>query len=113
MKKYSIFTGIDITSAYNHIEVEPETWRLLQFAVDKLGKYEPIRMSFRLKETLGIFATAMQQTFQQLYQTGWFGQYFDDLTVAANNEQELLIRLEEVFIRIQQKLLTIKLTKCD
>ena len=90
MKKHSLFTGIDITSTYNHIEVEKNTRRLLQFAVDKLGKYEPLRMPFGPKGAPRIFAIAMQQTFQDLYPTGWFGQYFDNLTVAANNEQELL-----------------------
>ena len=113
MKRHSLFTGIDITSAYNHIEVEEDTRRLLQFAVDKLGKYEPLRMPFGPKGAPGIFATAMQQTFQDLYPTGWFGQYFDDLTVAANSEQELLSRLVMVFERIKAKKLTVKLTKCD
>ena len=113
MKRHSLFTGIDITSAYNHIEVEEDTRRLLQFAVDKLGKYEPLRMPFGPKGAPGIFATAMQQTFQDLYPTGWFGQYFDDLTVAANSEQELLSRLVMVFDRIKAKKLTVKLTKCD
>jgi len=113
MKSYSIFTGIDITSAYNHIEVEENTRRLLQFAVDKLGKFEPLRMPFGPKQAPGIFAMAMQQTFSDLYPTGWFGQYFDDLTVAANNEQELLSRIEQVFQRLKAKNLTVKLTKCD
>ena len=71
MKKHSIFTGIDITSVYNHIEVKEDTQRLLQFAVDKLGKYESLRMPFGPKGAPGIFATAMQQTFQDLYPTGW------------------------------------------
>src|SRR5256885_17078716 len=70
-------------------------------------------MPFRPKRAPGIFATAMQQTFQDLYPTGWFGQYFDDLTVAANSEQELLSRLVMVFERIKAKKLTVKLTKCD
>src|SRR5947208_15700533 len=78
-----------------------------------ITKYEPLRMPFGPKGAPGIFATAMQQTFQDLYPTGWFGQYFDDLTVAANSEQELLSRLVMVFERIKAKKLTVKLIKCD
>ena len=52
VKKHNLFTGIDITSVYNHIEVEENTRRLLQFAVDKLGKYEPLRMPLNPKEHL-------------------------------------------------------------
>ena len=48
-----------------------------------------------------------------LYPTGWFYQYFDDLTICGNTTKELIERLGIVLQRMVEYNLTIKLTKCE
>jgi RNase H-like domain found in reverse transcriptase/Reverse transcriptase (RNA-dependent DNA polymerase) len=70
-------------------------------------------MNFGPKNAPAVFGLAMQHIFKDLYPTGWFYQYFDDLTICGNTTKELLDRLEEVLQRMKQSNLTIKLTKCE
>ena len=104
---------IDIKSAYNHIMVEKESRELLGFAVEGRGRFIPTRMNFGPKGAPAVFGAAMQMVFGDLYQTGWFYQYFDDLTICGNTTEELIERFEQVMKRILKYDLRIKLTKCE
>ena len=109
-KKYIL---IDIKSAYNHIPVKEECQELLGFAVENRGRFIPTRMNFGPKGAPAVFGAAMQMIFGDLYRTGWFYQYFDDLTICGNTTKELMERFEIVMQKIEQYNLTIKLTKCE
>lgn len=113
MSQWKIFVCIDITSAYFHIPVRPKDQELLAFAVTGMGRFIPTVMPFGPKGAPSIFGAAMQKIFGDLYTTGWFAQYFDDLAIGANNIQDLKIRVIEVLQRIERNNLTIKLTKCE
>ena len=84
--RFKKFILIDIKSAYNHIMVEEESWELLGFAVEGRGRFIPTRMNFGPKEA----PAAMQMVFGDSYETGWFYQYFDDLTICGNTTKGLI-----------------------
>jgi hypothetical protein len=109
-KKYIL---VDIKSAYNYIEVEKESQELLAFTVENRGRFIPTRMNFGPKGAPATFASAMQMIFGDLYPTGWFFQYFDDLTICGNTTKELKDRLRIVMQKMKKYNLKVKLTKCD
>ena len=109
-KKYIL---MDIKSAYNHIAVNEESQELLAFGVAGRGRFVPTRMNFGPKNAPAVFGAAMQKIFGNLYPTGWFYQYFDDLTICGNTTQELIERLEIVLQKMIEYNLTVKLTKCE
>jgi hypothetical protein len=111
--RFKKFILIDIKSAYNHILVEEESRELLGFAVEGRGRFIPTRMNFGPKGAPAVFGAAMQMVFGDLYPTGWFYQYFDDLTVCGETTEELMERFEQVMKRILKYDLRIKLTKCE
>ena len=111
--KFTRYILIDIKSAYNHIPVKKESQELLAFAVEGRGRFIPTRMNFGPKGAPAVFAVAMQMIFGDLYPTGWFFQYFDDLTICGNTNEELKERLEIVMQKMLKYNLTVKLTKCE
>ena len=113
MSQWKKFVCIDITSAYFHIPVRQKDQELLAFAVSGMGRFIPTVMPFGPKGAPSVFGAAMQKIFGDLYTTGWFAQYFDDLAIGANNIKELKERVAKVFERIRANNLTIKLTKCE
>jgi hypothetical protein len=113
MSQWKYFICIDITSAYFHIPVRQKDQELLAFAVEGMGRFVPTRMPFGPKGAPSIFGATMQKIFGDLYTTGWFAQYFDDLAIGANNIQELKNRAVKVLERCKTNNLTIKLTKCE
>ena len=113
MSQWKIFICIDITSAYFHIPVKQQHQELLAFAVAGMGRFVPTVMPFGPKGAPSVFGAAMQKIFGDLYTTGWFAQYFDDLAIGANNIKDLKERIIEVLERVKQNNLTIKLTKCE
>ena len=93
--------------------VKKESQELLAFAIDGRGRFVPTRMNFGPKGAPAVFGTAMQMIFGDLYPTGWFFQYFDDLTICGNTDNELKERLEIVMQKMLKYNLTVKLTKCE
>ena len=85
MPQWKMFVCIDITSAYFHIPVRQKDQELLAFAVSGMGRFIPTVMPFGPKGAPSVFGAAMQKIFGDLYTTGWFAQYFDDLAIGANN----------------------------
>src|SRR5207245_131235 len=79
----------------------------------RIGIFIQNIMPFETKGSPSIFGAAIQKIFGDLYTTGWFAQYFDDLAIGANNIKELKERVAKVFERIRANNLTIKLTKCE
>src|SRR5256885_7444435 len=54
-----------------------------------------------------------RRVFRPLINNGWFYQYFDNLTIGGNNEEDLTKKFNKVLQLCKEANLKIKLTKCD
>ncbi len=75
------------------------------------GLFEFNRMSFGLCNAPGTFQRLMEWLFEDRRFSSLL-LYLDDIIVFSSSVQEHFLRLEEVFKRLQQESLKIKLSKC-
>ena len=108
-----MYIAIDISSAYTHIPIPPQYRHYLAFSIKNGEKYQPVVMNFGGKCMPMVFAAAMRRVFRPLINNGWFYQYFDDLTIGGNNEEDLTKKFNKVLQLCKEANLKIKLTKCD
>ena len=111
--QWEMYITIDISSAYTHILIPKQYRHYLAFSTKNSEKYQPTVMNFGGKCMPMIFAAAMRRVFRPLINNGWFYQYFDDLTIGGNNENDLIKKFTQVLQLCQKANLKIKLTKCD
>jgi len=95
--QWNMYIAIDISSAYTHIPIPPQYRHYLAFSIKNGEKYQPVVMNFGGKCMPMVFAAAMRRVFRPLINNGWFYQYFDDLTIGGNNEEDLTEMAEQVF----------------
>ena len=111
--QWNMYIAIDISSAYTHIPIPPQYRHYLAFSIKNGEKYQPVVMNFGGKCMPMVFAAAMRRVFRPLINNGWFYQYFDDLTIGGNNEEDLTKKFNKVLQLCKEANLKIKLTKCD
>ena len=109
--KPKFFAVLDLTSGYHQMALSKSDRRLTAFMTDK-GLFEFNRVPFGLKGAPSYF----QHTMSQEVLTGLLGSicevYLDDIIVFAEDEDELLKRLEIVFKRLMLKGITANPDKC-
>lgn len=102
------FTRLDMTAAYNQLEVTEETKHLLAWSTHK-GIYKVNRLTFGPKPAVGAFVKRIKKVLQGAKETTFF---VDDITVTGKNKQEHLANLKEVFKRLKEAGLKLNLDKC-
>ena len=107
----SIFSILDLNSAYFQIELDPETRHKSAFVTHD-GVYEFLRMPFGLRNAPMSFQMLMSQVLKGL---NWkFALcYIDDILVFSPNFLTHLEHLGEVFQRLRDANLTLKPSKCN
>jgi len=92
------FTKLDLTAAYNQLEVTEETSKLLAWSTHK-GIYLLKRLPFGTKPACAIFQRTMEKVLQGIKNVINF---IDDIVITGANKEEHLKNLKEVFKRLSQ-----------
>ena len=106
----TLFSSMDITSAYNQIPIRAEDIAKTAFET-KYGLYEFVTMPFGLCNAPATFQRVIELACRGL-QWKICLIYLDDLLVFAKDFTEMVSRLEEVLDRIRQANLKLKPAKC-
>lgn len=102
------FTKLDLVAAYNELEVNEKTKKLLAWSTHQ-GIYAVNRLPFGPKPAGAIFQRRMRKVLQGAKGTI---SYMDDITVTGKNREEHLINLREVLKRLSNAGFKLKLDKC-
>ena len=111
----TLFTKFDIRMGYNNIRIKDGDQQKAAFTTP-LGQYEPIVMSFGLRNAPGTFMRAMNKLFQNVQNKypGSIQIYMDNILIATNDDQELHQTIVwEVLEVMKKESLFLKLTKCE
>ena len=111
--KARYFTSLDLGSAFWQIPMIPEDCEKTAF-VTTTGQYEWTRMPFGLCNATASFQRLMNSVLSGLEHN--YGDlvlcYVDDVLIATSTVDELIRRLDQVFIRIAEAGLKCKPAKC-
>lgn len=104
------FSTLDLASGYNQVPVAEKDKFKTAFCTP-FGLFEFNRMPFGLCNAPGTFQRLMERMFGDCrYQSVLL--YLDDVVVFSATVEQHLERLEEVFARLQNQKLKVKLSKC-
>lgn len=102
------FTKIDLSDAYNQIELEEESTRILTWNTHK-GLYQLNRLPYGITPASAIFQQTLESTLQGLRGCADF---LDDIIVTGVKRQEHEENLQAIFKRLKDAGFKLKLTKC-
>jgi hypothetical protein len=107
----TIFTKIDLRSAYWQVQVKPSDRWKTAFTC-RYGHYEWTVMPFGLKNAPATFVKLMDEVFQDFLDK-FLIVYLDDIVVYSKTLDEHLHHLERIFSRLREHKLYAKLEKCQ
>lgn len=102
------FTRLDMSNAYNQLEVTEKTQLLLSWSTHR-GIYKLHRLPFGTKPASAIFQRTVEKILQGIKGTINF---MDDIVVTGKDRKEHLENLRAVFDRLQKAGLKLNLKKC-
>ncbi|XP_031328049.1 uncharacterized protein K02A2.6-like [Photinus pyralis] len=103
-----VFAKLDMAQAYQQLKVDDESAKL-QTIITQRGTYMVRRLCFGIKVAPQIFQRFINDRLAGI--PGCFP-YYDDILVAAGNDQELLERITEILRRFSEDGLKLKRSKC-
>lgn len=106
------FSTLDLKSGYWQLEVAEEDKKKTAFTVGPLGFYECNRMAFGLTNAPATFQRLMEHCMGDLNFSECIV-YIDDIIVFSRTFEEHIERLGDVFSRLQEFGLKLKLSKCS
>lgn len=102
------FTVLDLSRAYNQIELDEETKKLLAWSTHK-GVYFMNRLSFGSKPACALFQEIVETVLRGI---SGCKNYIDDIIVTGKDKKEHLKNLELVLSRLKENGLKLNLEKC-
>ena len=109
-KKY--FTKLDLKNGFFHVYVKNESIKYTSF-ITPLGQYEFLRMPFGLKNAPSVFQRFVNKVFNDMIRQGKLIIYMDDIMIATKEIEDHLTTLKEVFARLVENKLELRLDKCE
>lgn len=106
-----VFSKMDLKSGYWQIQMDPKDRQKTAF-ITHLGLFEFNKMPFGLANAPSVFQDLMNTVLQGV-QHKYVMAYLDDLIVFSKNPEQHVQQLEEVFERLSQAGLKLKLSKCE
>jgi hypothetical protein len=104
-------TTLDCYSGFHQVPLDPDSRPLTAFITSR-GLYEFKRLPFGVKQGPSCFARLMNFVLSGLLFSSAMI-YLDDVLVAGKTFEEMLSRLEDVFVRLRQYSVKLKLKKCN
>ena len=110
-KRPKYFAVMDLTQGYYQAPLSPESQKYTAFTTF-MGVYEWTRVPMGLKNAVRYFQQVMSAEVLSglIYQICEI--YIDDIIVFGNTEDEFMHNLEQVFIRLSEKNITLNPKKC-
>jgi hypothetical protein len=105
----SVFTSLDLNSAYNQIPLSENSRPLTAFATD-WNLYEFCRVPFGIATGAQVLTRLLDNIFSDI-KFKFVYNYLDDLVVYSSSFDENLLHLREVIIRLRDAGLTVKPSK--
>ena len=102
------FTTLDLAQAYNQMELETESKKLLTIITEK-GLFQPNRLTYGITSAPALWQNTMQKVL-----TGLEGVmvYLDDIIVTGKDNREHLTNLKKVLTRLEANGLKLRKEKC-
>jgi len=104
------FSTLDITKAYYHIELEPDSINKTAFVTNQ-GQYEFVRVPFGLKNAPMCFQRAISRVFRKHNLTNTLN-YFDDVIVYSDTLKQHLYLLSQLLTAFSKENIKLNLDKC-
>ena len=108
--KPTIFSTLDLNSAYFQMELDPETRHKASFITHE-GVYEWVRMPFGLRNAPMSFQMLMSKILKGLHWK-FVLCYINDILCFSSDFETHLVHLDQVFQRLREANLTLKPSKC-
>ena len=105
----NIFSSFDLRSGYYHIPIAEQDKHKTAFITEK-GLFEWNRLSFGFCNAPSTFQRAMDKIFHGL---DFVVIYLDDIIIASKSEQEHIEHMQEVFRRLNEHNIKLRLEKCQ
>ena len=106
-----VFSTLDLKSAFHQIRLDPETKHYTAFSVGN-EKFEYSCLPFGMATSPSVYQCLMSRVLQSLLGSAVFC-YIDDIVVFSENYTEHMIHLRQVFEKLSQAHLSLKLEKCS
>lgn len=103
------FSKIDLTQAYNQMEVDEATRELMTINTQK-GLYQYTRLQFGVAAAPAIWQRAIEQVLQGVPFTS---SVLDDMIISGKTDEEHLANLDAVLERLEKFGLRANFNKCD
>ena len=103
------FTKLDLSHAYNQVELDDESSRLLTINTQR-GLFKVNRLPFGISSAPAIFQRTIESLVKDIPNTIV---YLDDILLTGSDERSHLQNLEKVLSRLQQAGLRLKREKCS
>ena len=109
--KATVFSTLDLASAYNQVEIEPSDRKKSAFTT-QFGLFENIRMPFGISNAPATFQRLMTKIFRNDILRILIV-YLDDIVIYSENFEDHLQSLDLVFGKLQEHGLKLKPEKCE
>ena len=106
------FSSLDLKLGYWQVKMDEESKPYTTFKVGPLGFYDCKGMPFRLTNTPTTFQRLMETCLEDL-NLHWYIIYLDDNVIFSRDPASHLERLENVFQKLEEARLKLKLFKCE
>ena len=110
LQGYKFFSTLDLRSGYYHIGLSESVKPKTAFVISGMGKYQFNRVPFGLAQASAYFQTLINKV---LCGFNFAMGYLDDIIIFSRSEEEHLHYLEQVFERLREAGLKLKLQKCS
>ena len=105
------FSSLDLLQGFLQVPLEESSRKLTAFSTPS-GHWEYVRMPFGLKQSPITFTRLVNSVFKGLLGNG-VHVYMDDILVCSKTLQEHLEKLRQIFLRLRDANLKVKLKKCS